>query len=96
MKTPLSLYADDAMIFLSLAKEDVDNLKEILRVFGEVTGLNINISKSVVIPIQCQLLDLDDILQNFPATKMQLPCKYLGLPLSRKKIGEGVVPPPSG
>lgn len=45
------MYADDAMIFLSPIKEDVDNIKELLRVFGEITGLNINISKSAVIPI---------------------------------------------
>lgn len=83
----------DAMIFLSPSKEDVDNLKEILRIFGEVTGLIINISKSVVISIQCQSLQLDEILENFLANRLQLPCNYLRLPLTRRKPRKVVFQP---
>lgn len=80
------MYADDTVIFLSPIKEDIDKLKEILRFFGEVTRLKININKSIVIPIHCQTLNLDVILQNFPTARKHLPCVYLGLPLTLRNL----------
>lgn len=54
--------------------------------FGKITRLKINIDKSVVITIRCQALDLDNILLNFRVVQKYLPCTYLGLPLSLRKI----------
>ena len=76
-----SLYADDAAIFLAPIKKDVDNLANILRGFGEATGLCINFHKSSMVPIRCNNLDLDHITQNLPATRASFPLRYLGLPL---------------
>ena len=76
-----SLYADDAAVFLAPIKRDVDNLANILRGFGEVTGLCTNFQKSWVVPIRCRHLHHDTILQNFPAARASFPIKYLGLPL---------------
>ena len=81
-----SLYADDAAIFLAPIKKDVDNLANILRGFGEVTGLCTNFHKSSMVPIRCNNLDLDHITQNLPATRASFPLRYLGLPLSVWKL----------
>lgn len=64
-----SLYADDAPIFLAPSKKDVDMLTSILQRFGGVTGLVTNVEKSLVAPIRCLGIDLDDVLSTFPAVR---------------------------
>lgn len=78
----VSMYADDAIIFLKPTKRDVANLKDLLARFGQVTGLSTNIQKTSITPITCDGMDLDDILSDFPATRLSFPIKYLGLPLT--------------
>lgn len=77
-----SLYADDAAVFVAPFKEDIENFASILQAFGEVTGLCTNFDKSVVVPIRCENIDLDDVLEGIPATRGSFPLRYLGLPLS--------------
>ena len=77
-----SLYADDAAIFVAPIKDDIDFLASTLDHFGMVTGLVTNCNKSHVAAIRCEGLDLDGILQSFPASRTTFPMKYLGLPLS--------------
>ena len=77
-----SLYGDDAAVFVAPIKKDIDNLSVLLGAFGDVTGLCTNFQKSSVVPIRCRHLQLDNILQNFPAARASFPIKYLGLPLS--------------
>ena len=81
-----SLYADDAAIFVKPIKEDVQFLASTLASFGEVTGLVTNCAKSLVAPIRCENVDLDDILHAFPAVRSSFPMRYLGLPLSVKRL----------
>jgi hypothetical protein len=47
-----------------------------------MTGLCTNFSKSHVVPICCNNIDLDDVLEGIPATRASFPLRYLGLPLS--------------
>ena len=61
-----SLYANDAAIFVAPIKEDIQFLASTLNSFGDVTGLVTNCNKSLVAPIRCANIDLDDILQAFP------------------------------
>ena len=61
----LSLYADDAALFLNPRKEEVDTTLKILEHFGEATGLKVNLTKSLVAAIRCTELDLQSILSNF-------------------------------
>jgi hypothetical protein len=82
----VSLYADDAAIFLSPTAHDVAGLASILQSFGEVTGLVTNVAKSSIAPIQCADINLKDVLANFPATTTPFPIKYLGLPLSLGRL----------
>jgi hypothetical protein len=81
-----SLYADDAVIFVAPIKEDITCLTSILATFGEVTGLGANHQKSLVAPIHCDGLDLEDILQSFPAKRTTFPIRYLCLPLSVTRL----------
>ena len=67
-------------------REDVQFLASSLTAFGEVTGLVTNCAKSMVAPIRCENINLDDILQAFPAVRSTFPMRYLGLPLSVKRL----------
>lgn len=49
----LSLYADDIVLFLRPIVSDIDLTVNILRIFGEASGLKTNVQKSSVVPIQC-------------------------------------------
>ena len=51
-----------------------------------VTGLVTNCAKSVVAPIRCGNIELDDVLQAFPAVRSTFPMRYLGLPLSVSRL----------
>jgi hypothetical protein len=46
-----SLYMDDAALFVHPCNEDLLSLKEILKDFGEATGLHTNLQKIEVFPI---------------------------------------------
>jgi hypothetical protein len=46
-----SLYADDAVIFMTPIREDFEALSCILSGYGEVTGHVTNVQKSSVVPI---------------------------------------------
>ena len=82
----VSLYADDAAIFLVPNANDISNLASTLQCFGEATGLVTNISKSSVSPIRCEDIDLQAVMQGFPAAVAQFPIKYLGLPLALGRL----------
>jgi hypothetical protein len=78
----ISLFADDAAVFVAPFKDDVQNLASILQHFWEVTGLCTNFSKSSIVPIRCEDIDLDVVLEDIPAARATFPLRYLGLPLS--------------
>jgi hypothetical protein len=80
------MYADDVVIFLKPTIRDADNLKRILANFGDVTGLQTNLRKTRVTPISCDRVDLDAILANLPPTWASFPIKYLGLPLTPRRL----------
>ena len=81
-KIRVSLYADDAAVFANPIKEDINLIKEVFEVFGEASGLKINLAKSAVYPIRCDGIDLQEVLADFRCNVLSFPCKYLGLPLS--------------
>ncbi|WVZ77845.1 hypothetical protein U9M48_025660 [Paspalum notatum var. saurae] len=82
----VSMYADDAAIFIKPTRQDVSSLAGLLGNFGDATGLLANAHKSTVVPIRCEGLDLTPILAAFEAQKTNFPIKYLGLPLSHKRL----------
>jgi hypothetical protein len=83
-----SPYADDAAVFVAPCKEDIQNLANILALFGEVTGLETNFQKIMVVPICCQDIELEDVLEGMLTIQASFPMKYLDLPLSICQLKE--------
>ncbi|KAM0849820.1 hypothetical protein ACQ4PT_053490 [Festuca glaucescens] len=81
-----TLYTDDAVFFNNPIKADLEALRTILSRFGDVTGLHVNFAKIAVIPIRCEGLDVADIVSPLGVKVASLPCKFLGLPLSLRKL----------
>lgn len=50
-----------------------------------MSGLNINLAKSVAYPIRCEGIDFEDVLQSMPCQLKSFPCKYLELLLSTRR-----------
>jgi len=89
----VSLYADDVVLFLRPVATDLHLVEDILRLFGSATGLKTNIQKSSVLPIQCSGDDLLVVQAHLPCEIQNFPCKYLGLPLSIKKLTRSQLQP---
>jgi hypothetical protein len=82
----LSLYADDATLFIRPCRVEVDTVVEILRRFGDATGLRVNIAKSSVIPIRFAEINLDVVLHNFMGERASFPARYLVLPITLDRL----------
>ena len=85
----VSLYADDVVIFARPEERELGAVRAILRCFGDASGLFVNFAKSTVMPIRCG----EDLITNVAPTLgcpvKDLPCTYLGLPLSLRKLTRG-------
>lgn len=62
----VSLYADDAALFVAPTLDDIHCTREILHLFGSASGLKANVHKSMFLPIACDDIDLNSLLQYFP------------------------------
>ena len=89
----ISLYADDVVIFLHPAAEDIGVTLDILQLFGEASGLQTNVQKSSVLPIHCREEVRAVLLDNLPCPLSEFPCKYLGVPLSPVKLTKNQIQP---
>ena len=85
----LSLYADDVALFIRPTEEDLQLTKDLLRCFGEASGLQTNLQKSCVIPIQCDEGVLEEVNNTLQCNTASFPTTYLGLPISDKKLRRG-------
>jgi len=89
----ISLYADDVAIFLQPNAADINLSLQLLDLFGEASGLRTNVQKSNVLPIHCAEENLALIQNLLPCEMLDFPCKYLGLPLTIKKLTKEQVQP---
>lgn len=85
-KLRISLYADDAVMFVNTVREEIEVIRTNFDAFGRVSGLKINLDKSAAYPIRCEGLDISSIMERMPCQIKTFPCKYLGLPLSLRKL----------
>jgi hypothetical protein len=85
-KLRVSLYADDAAVFVQPTKEDVATVAETLELFGQVSGLLTNRSKCAVYPIRCDNINLEEVMEGFQCPIQSFPCNYLGLPLHYRQL----------
>jgi len=82
----ISLYADDVVLFLRPKINDIEITMDILDLFGDASGLKTNVQKSSAYPIQCGEEEIQVIQHALPCEVSEFPCRYLGLPLSLKKL----------
>jgi hypothetical protein len=82
---PIIQYADDTLIIMEACSRQLLTLKALLHSFGESTGLKVNYSKSVMVPINLQHSRIDHLARTFNCQKGTLPFTYLGLPLGLTK-----------
>jgi hypothetical protein len=85
-KLRTSMYADDAVVFVNLIKEEVQVVVGILQIFGNASGLITNMGKSAVYPIRCEDVNLEEVMEGFQCPIKSFPCNYLGLPLHFRQL----------
>lgn len=81
-----SVYADDLVIFLAPSTKDFTTIRRLLGIFVGASGLVTNIDKCTLTPIGCLDEDLASIVQSFPCRVEEFPTKYLGAPLSIRRL----------
>jgi hypothetical protein len=86
IKHRVSLYADDVVVFTKPDMSELVAVRKILDCFGEVSGLRVNFSKSTVAPIHCPEAALPSVSATLSCQVITLPCTYMGLPLSIRKL----------
>lgn len=82
----LSLYADDVALFIRPEEADLQLTKNLLKIFGEASGLQTNLQKSCVIPMHCEEEIVEAVSTTLQCTTSNFPTTYLGLPISDKKL----------
>jgi hypothetical protein len=86
IKHQCSLYADDVIL---LARPDIDEaqaIKEILRIFGDASGLRTNLAKCSITEIYGAGEAMEEVRQVLGCQMVEFPIRYLGLPLSTSKV----------
>jgi mannosylglycoprotein endo-beta-mannosidase len=89
----VSLYADDAVVFVKPIITEIQVIANILDIFGHALGLNTNRDKCAAYPIHCDGLNLDEIMVPFSCQVHNFPCTYLGLPLHVRQLSKVQVQP---
>ncbi|KAJ9542319.1 hypothetical protein OSB04_028825 [Centaurea solstitialis] len=79
-------FADDLMVFSKGDLESVTVLKEVLDSFATLSGLKPNIAKSSVYFSNVDPNTVQGILNILPFQTGNLPFRYLGVPLSSKRL----------
>ena len=79
-------YADDTILFMEHDTEKAVNMKMILCLFEQLSGLKINFHKSEIICFG-QAKDLEDQYKHiFGCESGSLPMRYLGIPVHYRKL----------
>jgi hypothetical protein len=86
VRSRLSMYADDVVLFVKPLDDDLVCTKLILDCFGETSGMFANMNKSCAIPICCAAPVVHECCSTLQCVPAAFPCTYLGLPISNKKL----------
>jgi hypothetical protein len=79
-------YADDTILLMQNSHEQARNLKFILRLFEQMSGLKINFHKSEVYCMGAAKERQEAFESIFACQSKELPMKYLGIPIDKKRI----------
>jgi hypothetical protein len=74
-----SFYADDAAKFIRPVKEDIFAIQQILKLFGDASGLCTNLHKCVAFPIACGERDMADVLSDFGGVSLNIILSWCDL-----------------
>ena len=89
----VSLFADDVVIFARPEVRKLGAVRAILQCFGSASGLQVNFAKSAVMPIRCAEELINEVAPTLDCPIKALPCTYLGLPLSVRKLTQADLQP---
>jgi Reverse transcriptase (RNA-dependent DNA polymerase) len=91
-QTTVMQFADDTVIFTPAHVTNIKIIHHILHVFGEISGLKINLGKSGYIPISIPP-DMSSIITTaMQCPRLTLPTQYLDLPLTIRRPKEAYLP----
>lgn len=82
---PIVQYADDTLLILEAEAKQLFCLKAILNSFASSTGLVVNFSKSLLVPINVPAEKTQVLARTFGCQVGTFPFTYLGLPLGTTK-----------
>ncbi|RVW70916.1 Transposon TX1 uncharacterized 149 kDa protein [Vitis vinifera] len=74
-------FADDTIFFSNTREEDMMTLKNVLLVFGHISGLKVNLDKSNIYGINLEQNHLSRLAEMLDCKTSGWPILYLGLPL---------------
>ncbi|RVW60294.1 putative ribonuclease H protein [Vitis vinifera] len=74
-------FADDTIFFSSTREEDMMTLKNVLLVFGHISGLKVNLDKSNIYGINLEQNHLSRLVEMLDCKASGWPILYLSLPL---------------
>lgn len=78
---PIIQYADDTLIILEASATQLFFLKGVLQSFSDSTGLKINFSKSMMVPLNISSEKVNHLPRTFGCQVGSFPFTYLGLPM---------------
>lgn len=81
-------YADDTVLFIQNTDSNIVNLKFLLFCYEEMSGMKINYNKSEVFTIGIDAEESEHIANAFNCKVGKFPMKYLGLPISYKRLSK--------
>jgi hypothetical protein len=80
-------YADDTILLCENDTQSITNMKFLLYCFEWMSGLKINYHKSEVVTFGVDKENEDRIANMLNCKVWGLPMKYLGFPISDKRLG---------
>jgi hypothetical protein len=82
----LSIYADDVVLFAKPTVQDLVTVREVFRVFGRVTGLNVNYAKTSATVIRGGEQTKELVVDTLHCSIKDFPIKYLRLQLALRPL----------
>jgi hypothetical protein len=86
-------YADDTLLFLQNNVEQAQNLKWLLSLFKQISGMKINFNNSDLVPINIPVEEINVLAEVFWCKVSEFPIKYLGVPLHFSKLKKEDIQP---
>jgi hypothetical protein len=82
---PMIQYANDTILVMRATQREIFCLKALLHTYSESTGLKVNFSKSLLLPINISEDKANQLAGIFGCTVGSYPFTYLGLPMGTTK-----------